>query len=176
MVRKRKRPAAEQAAERGEAHRFAAGSVTPGALALLTRPLAQVGGVADDENAEGTKNDLRPLPEFCLGLMALAVLLRSHLSVSHDVFFEAFAGSCRLTMGVMMSRVPCVMPFDTVYGEEFDVLANEEVLRNLIMLGMISFIWFGSPCRSMSFARWPPLRDTDNVRGFKNLKPTRLKL
>ena len=96
-----------------------------------------------DEKAASNTNELRPLHQFCIGLMTLSVLLRSHLTISHDLFFEAFAGSCRLTLGVMMSQVPCVMPFDTVYGSEFDLIAHEHVLRDLIMLGMISFIWFG---------------------------------
>ena len=71
-------------------------------------PPALVGGVMNDENAVGNTNELRPLPQFCIGLMTLSVLLRSHLTISHDFFFEAFAGSCRLTLGVMMSQVPCV--------------------------------------------------------------------
>ena len=33
----------------------------------------------------------RALPRFCIGLMTLKVLLRSHLSICHDFFFEAFA-------------------------------------------------------------------------------------
>ena len=136
-------------------------------------PPALVGGVMNDENAaDGNKNELRPIPHFCIGLMTLSVLLRSHLTISHDFFFEAFAGSCRLTLGVVMSRVPCAMPFDTVYGSEFDVIANEMVLRNLIMLGIVTFVWFGTPCRSMSFARWPPVRDTNHVRDFGSFKPS----
>ena len=74
-------------------------------------------------------------------------------------------------MGFMMSKVRCAMPLGTVYGDRFDVVASELVLGQLIMIGVVTYVWFGIQCRSMSFARWPPLRDTAHVRGFPKLKP-----
>ena len=96
------------------------------------------------------------MPEF---------LLRNHLSVSGQLFFDGFAGSCRMTMGILMAHVPAVMPFDNMYGPEYDLLAQEMIFRQLILLKIIAYLWFGTPCRSFSLARIPKLRSAAFVLG-----------
>ena len=90
MVRKRKQPAAPTVEGAGQPMKMSR--------------LLPVGGVLNDENTDGA-NAIRLIPQFCMGLLTLSSILANHLEVSGQLFFEAFAGSCRLTMGVMMARV-----------------------------------------------------------------------
>ena len=123
---------------------------------------------ADDENLSG--HSRKQLPSFVEGLPMPEFLLRNHLSVSGQFFFEGFAGSCRMTMGILMARVPAVMPFDNMYGPEYDLLAQEMIFRQLILLKIIAYLWFGTPCRSFSFARIPELRSAAFILGKPFLK------
>ena len=68
-----------------------------------------------------------------------------------------------------MSEVPCVRPWDAMYGEAFDVLANGLILLELIESGRIVSAHFGVPCRSMTWARWPQLRSVTNLKGLPGL-------
>ena len=104
----------------------------------------QSGLGADDENLSG--HSRKQLPSFVEGLPMPALSLRNNLSVSGQFFFEGFAGSCRMTMGILMAHVPAVMPFDTMYGPEYDLLAQELIFRQLMLLKIIAYLWYGTPC------------------------------
>ena len=81
-----------------------------------------------------------------------------------------------MTMGVLMASVPAVLPFDNMYGEAFDLLAQEMIFHQLILLKIIAFLWFGTPCRSFSFARLPELRCSKHIKGKPRLKPHQLEI
>ena len=110
------------------------------------------------------------------GLVAAQLLRESCLSVSGTFFLEVFAGEAVFTLGCMMHRVPCIRPWDVVYGSQFDVLANEHVLSSLIVKGLISCMHFGTPCQSMTLARLPQLRSWEFPMGVPNLTTSQLAL
>ena len=65
---------------------------------------------------------------WCL-LCALEVHARmmtpeSTLDVQGQFFLECFAGEGVLTLGVLLTKVPCMRPWDSRYGQQFDVLQH----------------------------------------------------
>jgi hypothetical protein len=81
-----------------------------------------------------------------------------------------------MTLGLMLSSVPCLKPWDCKYGEQFDVLTEGWILLQLIFAGRIISAHFGTPCKSLTWARWPQLRDWDHPLGLPGLGPSARKL
>ena len=98
-------------------------------------------------------------------LLAQQILAGNYLRPAGGFFLECFAGTSVFTLGVMFAHVPCICPWDVVFGPLFDCLRNERVLMSLISLGYISMLHFGTPCQSMTYARLPQLRDHHNIWG-----------
>ena len=73
------------------------------------------------------------------------------LSIRGEFCIEIFCGLASLTLGLVMSEVPCVRPWDAMYGDAFDVLANDFIILQLIESGRIILALFGV---SMTWARW----------------------
>ena len=86
-------------------------------------------------------------------------------------FLEVFSGDCGITMGVMLSQVPCVLPWDSRYGPSFDVLKAGHVITELVSAGLALAIHFGTPCQSQTFARLPQLRSWKFPGGLDSLLP-----
>ena len=75
-----------------------------------------------------------------------------------DVFFvETVVCECIITLGALMNKVPCLKPWDIVYGEKWNVLTHGVILMQLAKLGRID-VFLGLPCQSFTFARDPALR------------------
>ena len=58
-------------------------------------------------------------------------LLRQKLDVSGIFFIEIMAGECSITLGILMERVPCLKPWDIVFGESWNVLTRGRILLQL---------------------------------------------
>ena len=82
---------------------------------------------------------------------------------------EVFCGCMAVTTSLMFSRVPTCCPWDCKYGEQFDVLKYGDQILATIVLGILWFVMFGTPCTSLSFARWPTLRDWLHPKGKRGL-------
>jgi hypothetical protein len=117
----------------------------------------------DDAQLPELVHDLPHLRELLGGVERL-------LSVQATFFFEGFCGTAGVTVGVCLHKAPAVAkPFDLKFGEEFDLLKHEDMITALIFAGILGFIWLGTPCRSMTYARIPQLRSADEILGKKNL-------
>ena len=55
--------------------------------------------------------------EALSNLVDAEYLLRQKLDVAGIFFVEVMAGECSITLGVLMERVPCLRPWDIVFGE-----------------------------------------------------------
>ena len=58
-------------------------------------------------------------------------LLTSNISVEGTFFIEVMAGECIIILGVLMSRVPCLKPWDIGFGEAWNVLTHGQILMDL---------------------------------------------
>ena len=94
-------------------------------------------------------------------------LIRSTLKVYG--FLELFCGACGLTLVVMVTSVPCILPWDVRYGQEFDIVAHRMLFLTMIRSQLIRALHFGTPCQSQTFARWPQLRSWSHLRGLQGL-------
>jgi hypothetical protein len=72
----------------------------------------------------GLESGLDRLLEFVDTLMTAEQLLASNLPVCGTSFVDIFAGELTMTYGVMLTNVPGVKPWDSRYGEQFDVLES----------------------------------------------------
>ena len=89
----------------------------------------------------------------------------------HVVFFmEIFAGECGLTMGVQLTHIPCLLPWDSKFGPDYNVLTMGFMLQDIIKAGIVLSAHFGTPCQSMTWARLPQLRSWRFPAGVPNLK------
>ena len=78
---------------------------------------------------------------------------------------------CALTF----EKVPCVCPWRSALGAEFDVIADGEVLVLLAKENRLSFVHFKLPCQTMTWARSPPVRSCYSVWGKSGLDEPLLK-
>ena len=53
--------------------------------------------------------------------------------LSGECAIEVCCGDAVVTLGLVMAKVPCIMPWDTKYGESFDVLKNGWILLKLVV-------------------------------------------
>ena len=60
-------------------------------------------------------------------------------------------------------------PWDSAFGAEFDVVAHGEIFVRLSKNSWLSFVHFGLPCQSMTWARSPPVRSWDSIWGRSGL-------
>ena len=65
------------------------------------------------------------------GFMEAEKLLTCNVSVEGTFFVEVMAGECIITLGVLLKRVPCLKPWDLVFGEAWDVLTRGKILMDL---------------------------------------------
>ena len=95
-------------------------------------------------------------------------------------FLEVFSGTARLTTALRSMGVSCLPPIDIMPSEMVpepsDVLdaAFWDFIMQLIMLGAIFFMHFGTPCNTFSSARKddggpPPLRSLEFPEGLPDL-------
>ena len=77
------------------------------------------------------------------------------IAVQGHCFLEVFAGGCLLTLAIRWCSVPAFRPWDVAAGNKFDVLAFGHIIVELIDAWRISALHFGTPCRSMTWARQP---------------------
>ena len=69
-----------------------------------------------------------------------------------------------------MEKIPCLKPWDIVFGEAWNVLTRGHILLQLAQEGRID-VFLGLPCQSFTFAREPALRDAAFPMGKPNLSP-----
>ena len=92
-------------------------------------------------------------------LPCLTVLVASSLlSVMGEFAVEIFAGAAVLTLGLMLSNVPVVKPWDAKFGERFNVLTEGQVILDMVRRKRLVLIHMATPCPASTFARRTPLR------------------
>ena len=91
-------------------------------------------------------------------------------NVTGSFCLELFCGLASLTLSLVFEAVPCMCPWDSSFGSEFDVLLHGKVLFALAVAGRLAYAHFGLPCQSLTWARSPPLRSWDHVWGLSTLK------
>ena len=91
-------------------------------------------------------------------LMEAEEVFIRNVKVEGTYFIEIMVGECVISFGVLLKRVPCLKPWDVIYGESWNVLTHGEVLIMLASEGSID-PFLGLPCQSFTFARDPALID-----------------
>ena len=90
---------------------------------------------------------------------AEAVLaMEKPLRAMGQFFVEVFSGDCIVTLAVLLSVVPCMLPWDVRFGTAFDVLLHGSILIQLARMGYLAWAHLGTPCQSQTWARSPQLR------------------
>ena len=109
-------------------------------------------------------------PAWMSRLPCLTVLKASSLlSVMGEFAVEVFAGSAVLTLGMMLSSVPVVKPWDAKYGDRFNVLTEGQILLSMIAWGLLAVVHIATPCLTSTFARRTPLRSWESPLGVEGL-------
>ena len=90
-------------------------------------------------------------------------------SMSGEFCLEVFSGVGVLTLGLMFSSLPCLRPWDTLGGPQFDVLEIGQVIVHLILLGRLAYVHLAPPCQSFSFGRLPALGNAQYPTGIPQL-------
>ena len=101
-------------------------------------------------------------------LMEAETLLTCSVEVEGTFFIEVMAGECIITLGALLRRVPCLKPWDLVFGEAWNVLTHGQILMDLAEKGRID-AFLGMPCQSFTHARIPTLRDAEFHEGKPGL-------
>ena len=73
-------------------------------------------------------------------------------------------------MGLRMSKVPCMVPWDTNKSPKLDVILHKSALCRLSRSGRVVFSWMGTPCRSLTLSRDPALRTLSSPMGKVDLQ------
>ena len=103
-------------------------------------------------------------------------LLLKCATVEGTFFVECFHGDGAVALACVIRGIPCICPFDTQYGEEFDLLKNGEVLFELVRTRRVSSSHIGTPCQSVATCRSPQLRSAEHIDGLPGLLPHQLEL
>ena len=99
-----------------------------------------------DDTGEGVVVDV--LPARFAALLTAEALLLSCVSIGGHCFLELFGGHGLLACGMLKRSVPCVCPWDTMFGRKFDVLEQGQVIFALVARGLVTLILVGVPCQS----------------------------
>ena len=68
------------------------------------------------------------MPEFLAELLDAEIILHQRTSVKSLFFIEVMAGECLIALGVMLNRVPSLRPWDDIYGEDWNVLTDSNII------------------------------------------------
>ena len=71
---------------------------------------------------------------------------RDVFKVTGSFCLELFCGLASLTLSLVFEAVPCMCPWDSSFGSEFDVLLHGKVLFALAVAGRLAYAHFGLPC------------------------------
>ena len=80
------------------------------------------------------------LPEFCRHLLEAELALLSNSSVQGWFALEVSAGSMGVTIGLLLSRIPCMVPWDVQFGSAYNVITNGRILVSLAEAGRLGFV------------------------------------
>ena len=64
--------------------------------------------------------------------------------VTGSFCLELFCGLASLTLSLVLEAVPCMCPWDSSFGSEFDVLLHGKVLFALAVAGRLTYAHLGS--------------------------------
>ena len=64
------------------------------------------------------------MPDLFVDLPDAAQLIAGTISDSGEFALEVCSGEGVFTIGLLMAKVPCLRPWDSQFGEQFNVLSN----------------------------------------------------
>jgi hypothetical protein len=109
------------------------------------------------------------MPEAVANLVTAQCLLRHPLSINGQCCLDLFAGSMIVTLSLLKCNIPCVRPWDIVFGNKFDVLQQWHVLLSLAKANRLRYVHGAFPCRSFTLCRLPQLRSRGQLLGRADL-------
>ena len=108
-----------------------------------------------------------PINPILAALPSAHDLIKGNLSVNGAMFLECFCGQAAITLACIMINVPCICPWDCMFGSQFNVLKFGHVIEQLILAQRIVAQHFAIPCQSLTWARLPQLRDAFHPEGLR---------
>ena len=103
------------------------------------------------------------MPRVISDLLEAERWVLNTVEVAGEAFFEVMCGCACLTLGCLFANVPCVRPWDLCYGKQYGVRHGKWPLIRLARSRRVAQGHFGTPCRSVTWARDPPLRDEPRI-------------
>ena len=91
------------------------------------------------------------------------------LSVSGECSLEIYSGTNVITLGLQMSQVPCIIPWDVDNDKRMDIHKNGMILIDLVRWRRVAYSHLASPCSSQTLARVPQLRDWFHLPGHPGM-------
>ena len=119
---------------------------------------------------------LLALPAVLLELPCAHEVIEWPLQIGGSFAVEIFAGHAGVSLALTFEKVPCMRPWDTSYGEEFDVLRHSQILYELVDTRQLVAAHFATPYQSMSWGRLPQLRSWSYILGTRSLSGSQLAL
>ena len=107
--------------------------------------------------------------DLSLGFTAARSVLEWPLAVSGYCLLSIFDGSGAVSLGMMMTSVPTICPWELDMNARLDVLGNAHVSWKLALSGRVCFSWLATPCRSWTPAQRPMLRSWDAIYGLPSV-------
>ena len=99
------------------------------------------------------------------GFWAVKDFLESPLQVCGYCMLSIFDGTGAMSLGMTLTGVPTICPWEYDVDGRLDVLKNYAVLWRLALSGRVGFSWLATPCRSWTMARSPMLRSWVEIFG-----------
>ena len=105
------------------------------------------------------------LPQALGHLCDLRSTIGLHVEAAGNCFLECFAGGAIFTLAIMFRCIPAIRPWDSKYGKKYDVLRHGHIIPAAIADGRVGMVHMGTPCQSMTLARFPQLHSWQSVWG-----------
>ena len=89
--------------------------------------------------------------------------------VAGKAFLECFCGAAVFTAALHVLPVPAIRPWDAVRGQKYNALVRGHILLSLALAGRAFAVHSGTPCQSLTLARWPQPRSWDHLLGLPSI-------
>ena len=91
----------------------------------------------DLPDTQGQRGNARLMPRVFAELLQLELLLHTLVSVQGQSFIELFSGAGIFTLSLLWLKVPCLCPWDTKYGDRFNLISHGWMVLKVAWAGLL---------------------------------------